>query len=99
MPTSEVAEATVLDELAAHSKTGLRCMILVGKVLEKRTYAAKDGQPASIVCKCVSGEGRSEVLRFPDSATTPGVNYEGAFLVEFAYAGQKGIVYDCHGFK
>lgn len=93
--TEDVKEA--LAELAGLAKTGVRFLVLVGKVTDQKRYAANEYGAARVVCPCVASEGSSLNLTFADGETVPGRGFEGAFLVDPAsvYKGKSGTSVDC----
>lgn len=95
----EVTEQEVLANVASLAVHGLRCILVVGKAVEKISYAARDGRPAEVQYKVAVAEGDSWFVRFAEGASLPAVHHEGAFLLaKVATSAKNGKTYaDCSG--
>ena len=89
----------VLEGLAPLAKEGIRAFVIIGKAKDRAKKSVKEGTgEITLKQEVICGEGESIKLKFGENDPTPGIGYEGAFLVAnpVTYQGYKSC--DCIGF-
>jgi hypothetical protein len=95
----ESLEADALENLAPMAARGYRGVFLVGKVKRVRRVTSERTQEVSVKVDVVSSEGETMVLKFSTSATIPGINHCGSFLIANVGEYQRQVSADCIAFK